>query len=106
MADVFDVNEENFASAIENSDMPALVDFWAPWCGPCRMMHPVLEDLARDYGDRAVIGRCNVDENQSLAQRFGVTAIPTMIVFKSGRQSDTMIGVTSAEDIKKKLDLV
>jgi thioredoxin 1 len=106
MADVLEVNEQNFASEIEQSDKPAMVDFWAPWCGPCRMMHPVIEGLANDYSDKAVIARCNVDDNQALAQRFGVTAIPTIIVFKGGQQVGSMIGVTSAEDIKKKLDLV
>jgi len=105
MAEVLEVNEQNFESEIAKAGKPALVDFWAPWCGPCRMMHPVIEGVAGEVGDKAVIGRCNVDENQGLAQRFGVSAIPTMIVFKDGEQSSTMIGVTSAEDIKKNLDV-
>jgi thioredoxin 1 len=105
MAEVLEVTEQNFDSEIAKAGKPALVDFWAPWCGPCRMMHPVIEGVATEVGDKAVVGRCNVDENQGLAQRFGVTAIPTMIVFKDGEQSSTMIGVTSAEDIKKKLDI-
>ncbi len=103
MAEVLEVNELNFEAEIVNSGKPALIDFWAPWCGPCRMMHPVIEGLAEEYAGKAVIGRCNVDENQALAQKFGVTAIPTLIVFKNGELSDSMIGVTSAEEIKKKL---
>ncbi|MHB8894832.1 MAG: thioredoxin [Candidatus Geothermincolia bacterium] len=104
MADVLEINEQNFESEIANSDKPALVDFWAPWCGPCRMMHPVIEGLADEYAGKAIIARCNVDENQALAQKFGVTAIPTIIIFKGGEQSGSMIGVTSAEEIKKRLD--
>lgn len=104
MADVLEINEQNFEAEVVNAGKPALVDFWAPWCGPCRMMHPVIEGLAEEYAGKAVIARCNVDENQALAQRFGVTAIPTMIVFKDGAQAGSMIGVTSAEEIKKQLD--
>ena len=104
MAEVLEVNEQNFDAEIAKSDKPALVDFWAPWCGPCRMMHPIIESIAEEYEGKAVIARCNVDENQALAQKFGVTAIPTMIVFKSGEQSSSMIGVTSVEEIKKRLD--
>jgi thioredoxin 1 len=104
MADILEVNEQNFEAEIAKSDKPAMVDFWAPWCGPCRMMHPVIEGLADELSGKAVIARCNVDENQGLAQRFGVTAIPTIIVFKNGEQTGSMIGVTSADEIKKKLD--
>jgi thioredoxin 1 len=104
MAEVLEINDKNFETEISKSDKPALVDFWAPWCGPCRMMHPVIEGLAEELSGKAVIARCNVDENQALAQKFGVTAIPTMIIFKNGEKSETMIGVTSAEEIKKKLD--
>ncbi|PKQ28782.1 MAG: thioredoxin [Candidatus Anoxymicrobium japonicum] len=104
MVEVLEINEQNFEAEIKNADMPALVDFWAPWCGPCRMMHPVIESLAEEYAGKAVISRCNVDENQGLAQRFGVTAIPTIVIFKGGEKSDEMIGVTSTEDIKSKLN--
>ncbi|MBN2168892.1 MAG: thioredoxin [Actinobacteria bacterium] len=104
MAEVVDISEQNFETAIINAGKPALVDFWAPWCGPCRMMHPVLESLAESVGESAVIGRCNVDDNPSLAGRFGVSAIPTMILFKGGNQVETMVGVTPEEELKKKIE--
>ena len=104
MGDVIEINEQSFESEIVESDKPALIDFWAPWCGPCRMMHPILEDLAGEYDGKAIIGRCNVDDNQALAGRFGITAIPTMLMFKGGQQIDTMIGVTPADELKKRLD--
>jgi len=104
MADVLEVNEQNFESEILSADKPALIDFWAPWCGPCRMMHPIIENAAEDFEGRAVIARCNVDDNPGLAGRFGVTAIPTLITFKGGEQKDTMVGVTSPEALKQKIE--
>ncbi|MBU4174319.1 MAG: thioredoxin [Actinobacteria bacterium] len=104
MGDVLEIVGENFEAEITGSDKPALVDFWAPWCGPCRMMHPVLEELANEYDGKAVIARCNVDDNQALAGRFSVTAIPTIVLFKGGQQVDKIIGVVPAEDLKQRLD--
>lgn len=104
MAEVLEVNEENFETEILKSDKPALIDFWAPWCGPCRMMHPIIEGLAGEFEGRAVVARCNVDENSSLAGRFGVNAIPTLILFKAGEQVRQMVGVTPAGEITKLLE--
>lgn len=104
MADVLEVNEQNFEAEVTGSDKPAIVDFWAPWCGPCRMMHPIIETLAGEYEGRAVVARCNVDDNPSLAARFSVTAIPTLVVFKGGADVDKMIGVSPIEAIKQRLD--
>lgn len=104
MAEIKEINEQDFDAEIANAGKPALVDFWAPWCGPCRMMHPVLESLAESIGDSAVVARCNVDDNPALAMKFGVSAIPTLVLFKDGAQVDTMIGVTSEEELKKRLE--
>jgi thioredoxin 1 len=104
MADVMEVDEKNFETEIAGSEKPALVDFWAPWCGPCRMMHPIIESLAGEFEGRAVVARCNVDENPSLAAKFSVTAIPTLILFKGGAQVDSMVGVSPQEVIKQRLE--
>jgi len=106
MAEVLEVNEQNFETEIKNSDKAALLDFWAPWCGPCKMMHPIIEDLASEFEGRAVIARCNVDENPMLASQFGVTAIPTLVLFKGGEQVVTMVGVTPPEELKNRLESI
>jgi len=100
---VVEVTEANFDEEIMNAGKPAVVDFWAAWCGPCRMMHPIIEELAKDMEGEAVVGRCNVDENQGLAMKYNVTAIPTLVVFKDGKQVDTLVGVTQPEVLKQKL---
>jgi len=104
MGEVVEIDDQNFESEITGSSGAAIVDFWAPWCGPCRMMHPILEGLANEYEGKAVIARCNVDDNQELAGRFDVTAIPTLVMFKGGQQVDKMIGIVSAEDLGQRLD--
>ena len=88
--DVIDLNESNF-DQIVSSDTPTLVDFWAEWCGPCRMMHPIFTRLAKKY-TKIRFARLNVDQSQSIAMRFGVQAIPTFIMFKSGLPADKMLG--------------
>lgn len=87
------LNDANFEENILNSELPALVDLWAPWCAPCKMIAPVLEELAAEYEGKAVIGKLNVDENPGIASRYGVTSIPTLIFFKEGEARDQMIGV-------------
>ncbi|MBU4193795.1 MAG: thioredoxin [Actinobacteria bacterium] len=104
MGEVVEIDDKSFEAEIIKTEKPALVDFWAPWCGPCRMMHPILEGLANEYEGKAVIARCNVDDNQELAGRFDVTAIPTLVMFKGGQQVDKMIGIVSAEDLGQRLD--
>lgn len=87
------LNDSNFQELILDSSLPALVDLWAPWCAPCRMIAPVVEDLADEYKGKAVIGKLNVDENQAIASRYGVTSIPTLIFFQGGEVKDHMVGV-------------
>jgi thioredoxin 1 len=106
MADVQEVNEQDFDTVVLKSDVPVLVDFWAPWCGPCRMMHPVIENLSEEYQGKALVIRCNVDDNPALAGRYSVTAIPTLILFNAGEQVESMIGVTPEDELKKRLDSV
>ena len=84
--------------------MPVLVDFWAEWCGPCRMMAPILDELAPVYSGKLKIGKLNVDENQDAPTKFGVMNIPTMIVFKNGKEADRIVGAMSKSDLQKKLD--
>ncbi len=104
MAEVVDITEDNFDEKIAKAQGTALVDFWAPWCGPCRMMHPIMEKLAEEFEGRALIARCNVDENPSLAARFGISAIPTLVVFKDGESKDMLVGVTSLDSLKEKIE--
>ena len=82
----------------------ALVDFWATWCGPCRMLGPVIEQLAEEYDGRASIGKVNVDEQNSLAQQFGVMSIPTVVLFENGKEVDRRVGAMPADEYRKLLD--
>lgn len=97
------VTKENFNDVLASS-VPVLVDFWAPWCGPCRMVAPVVEGIAEELGEKAVVGKINVDEQPELASRFGVMSIPTLAVFKEGRLAGSMVGVRSKQDILKLLE--
>jgi len=87
-----EVTDDSWAAEVERSPVPVLVDFWAPWCGPCRAVAPVLDALARDYGGRVKIAKVNVDENPRLASRYGVQAIPTMLLVRDGRVLDQQRG--------------
>lgn len=94
----------NFESDVIKSDKPVLVDFWAEWCGPCRTLGPILDDVAKEVGDKATVLKVNVDDNPELAQRFGIRGIPTMIFFKNGQASKTLVGVQPKDEIKKSLE--
>ena len=86
------ITTENFESEVLKSDIPVVVDFWATWCGPCKMLAPVIEELAEDFDGKAVIGKVDVDENESLAMRFGIMSIPTVLIFKNGQMVDKHVG--------------
>ncbi len=103
-ANVSKFTDANFDVEVVKSGLPVLVDFWAEWCGPCRMMGPILDDLAPVYQGKLKIGKLNVDENQDTPSQFGVMNIPTMIVFKGGIEVDRIIGAMSKPDLQKKLD--
>ena len=87
------LTKENFETEVLNANCPILVDFWASWCGPCRMLAPTIEELAKEYEGRAKVGKVNVDDEPELANRFGIASIPTILIFKDGKLVATSIGV-------------
>lgn len=86
------LNNSNFDSEVINSDIPVLVDFWATWCGPCRMVAPIIKEIAEEYNGKIKVGKIDVDENPELANRFGIQSIPTVMIFKNGKIAETIIG--------------
>jgi thioredoxin 1 len=104
MADELILTENNFEVEVLKSDKPALVDFWAEWCGPCKMLGPVVEELAKEYSGRVKVGKVNVDKNQSLAEKYGIRGIPTIILFKDGKIVEQLTGVQSKERLIQMID--
>ena len=99
-----EINDSNFKSEVADSQIPVLVDFWAPWCGPCKMIAPVLEEISKEYEGKVKVVKLNVDENQSTATDYAVRSIPTLILFKDGKEFEKMIGVQSKENLKQMVD--
>jgi thioredoxin 1 len=101
-----EINEGNFSQEVLLSDKPVLVDFWAPWCNPCKMLLPIIEDIAALYAGKMKVGKVNTDENASLSAKFQITSIPCLILFKNGEILQKMIGFRSKNDITKIIDSI
>lgn len=100
------LTDKNFSAEVLNADMPVLVDFWAAWCGPCRMIAPTIDELARDYAGRVKVGKLNVDDNGNTAAQYGIMSIPTLLLFKDGKAVDKVVGAVPKRDLQRRLDAV
>jgi thioredoxin 1 len=101
---VSDVSDSSFEAEVLQSDKPVLVDFWAVWCAPCRMLAPVVEQVAEKYAETARVVKLNVDDNPGVSQRYGIKGIPTLILFRNGKEEERVVGATSKENISRMLD--
>ncbi|KAA3606434.1 MAG: thioredoxin [Calditrichaeota bacterium] len=103
MSNLVAFTDSNFATEVEGSDVPVLVDFWAEWCGPCRMIGPIVDELATEYEGKVKIGKVNVDENQDISIKFGIRSIPALLFFKDGKVVDQIVGAVPKGNIEQKL---
>ena len=103
---IITLTADNFQQAVLKSDTPVLVDFWAEWCGPCKMIAPILDELADEYAGRVIIGKVNIDDHQNLATEYGVRAIPTLLLFQNGEVAEQIVGLRSKRDLKASFDKV
>lgn len=103
---IVEVNDNIFEQEVLQSDTPVLVDFWAPWCGPCRAIAPVIEELSGEYGDKLKIAKCNVDDNPQTPAKYGIRAIPTLIIFKGGNVTEQITGAVAKAQIAAAVDKV
>lgn len=105
-SNIITLTKENFESEVLKSQNPVLVDFWAEWCGPCKMIAPILDELADEYTGRITIGKVNIDDHQNLATEYGVRAIPTLLIFQNGQVAEQIVGLRSKRDLKASFDKV
>jgi thioredoxin 1 len=104
MSELINLNKESFSKVISSENKTILIDFWAPWCGPCKALTPILEDIANEKGDQVGVYKVNVDENTDLAQEHGVQSIPTLLLYKNGSLSETIVGLKSKEELIQLID--
>jgi len=104
MSNEIQLTDENFEQEVVKSAQPVLVDFWAPWCGPCRMIGPVIEELAKEYAGKVKVCKLNTDEAQDTAAKYQISAIPTILLFKGGKVTQQLVGLQPKEELKKHLD--
>ena len=101
--DLLHITDETFQKEVLESELPVLVDFWAPWCGPCRMLGPVIEELAQDYDGRALVAKLNTDENPVTASQYRIQSIPTMLLFKNGQLTGQLVGAQPKQEIERQI---
>lgn len=99
-----DITDANFEQEVLKSDLPVLVDFWAPWCAPCRIVSPIVEELAKEYAGKLKVLKLNVDDNPKTASKYGIMSIPSLLIFKKGEVAKTMIGAAGKENLKKGIE--
>ncbi|MCD5398671.1 MAG: thioredoxin [Dehalococcoidia bacterium] len=104
MAHPIDITDDSFDAEVVQSDTPVLVDFWAEWCGPCKMIAPIVEELAEEFGDKIKFTKLDVDTNPQSAMNFGIRGIPTLLIFNGGKPVETVVGAVPKSVLKKKLD--
>lgn len=102
---MLELTDKNFESEVLGSNLPVLVDFWAPWCGPCQMIGPVIEELAKEYKEKIKVGKLNVDKSPKMAQKYGVMSIPTLILFRGGKEVKRLVGLQSKENLVEELEI-
>jgi thioredoxin 1 len=101
---ILEITDANFDQTVLKSDRPVMIDFWAAWCGPCRALAPIVDEVAKQYSDKIVVGKMDVDKNPATTQRFGVRSIPTLLVFKGGQVREQIVGYAPKDRIEKALD--
>ncbi len=106
MSNEAEFTDANFETEVIQSKKPVLVDFWAPWCGPCKMIAPIVAQIASEYADKLKVGKLNTDDNQQIAARYGVMSIPTLMIFKGGKAVERIVGAQAKETLTAKIDAV